>query len=153
MSGLPERQGAMEKVNSMARPQALTPEEALSSFLELQEELPEADSVGQYVLVMRQLVRIKEALRDSPACTKVRTAIRALQERLPQVREKDHHARAIRVNTRIAELEGRAPRCPRGHSMVVRHGPNHGLFWGCTHFPLCHHSKRLATEQRSRKGL
>ena len=153
----PETQGETNKASSVA-PQAspteedLTAEEALRSFLELQEELSDIDSAGQYVAVMRQLVRIKDALGPSPARTKVRTAMRNLQERLPQIREKDHQSRTIKLNTRIAEVERQSPRCPRGHSMVIRRGPNASLFWGCSEFPLCYHTKRLTAEQRSRIG-
>ena len=150
LSGSPKAQGATDEVDLMTTP--LTPEEAVNSFIELQEELRDIHSAGQYTLVMRQLVRIKEALGASPARMRVRTAIRDLQERLPQIREKGHQAQAIRVNTRIAELERQSLCCPRGHSMVVRHGPNDSLFWGCSHFPFCHYTKRLTAEQRRRLG-
>lgn len=131
----------MEKLETM------TAEEALRSFLELDGERTDISSIEEYVLVMRQLVDIKNALGAAPACTRVRTAIRDLQERLPQIRQMDDQRSKCRTSARIVELERTPPRCPDGHSMVVRQGPNESFFWGCSSFPSCRNTRRLTCEE------
>ena len=124
-----------------------TPDEAQCSFLELEAELSDVSSIGQYIVVVQQLVGIKNALGTSPIATRVRTAIRDLQERLPQIRELDDQKSKSQLNARIAELERDSPRCVDGHSMVVRQGPEGSFFWGCSFFPSCRKTKRLTREQ------
>jgi hypothetical protein len=133
--------------DSTKKLETMTPEEALGSFLELDQERTDISSIEEYVLVMRQLVDIKNALGAAPACTRVRTAIRDLQERLPQIRHMDDQRLKCRTSTRIVELERAQPRCPDGHLMVVRQGPNASFFWGCSSFPSCRNTRRLTREQ------
>ena len=138
---LPLLHGSMEKLETM------TPEEALRAFLELDRERTDIRSIEEYVLVIRQLVDIKNVLGDAPAGTRVRTAIRDLQGCLPQIRQMDDQRLKCQTSARIVELERTPPRCPDGHSMVVRQGPNASFFWGCSSFPSCRNTKRLTREQ------
>lgn len=108
--------------DSMEKLETMTSEEASRSFLELDQERTDIRSIEEYVLVMPQLVDIKNVLGDAPAGTRVRTAIRDLQECLPQIRQMDDQRLKCRTSARIVELERAPPRCPDGHSMVVRQG-------------------------------
>jgi RNA polymerase-binding transcription factor DksA len=51
------------------------------------------------------------------------------------------------IYSRIAELERTPPRCPKGHEMTIRE-KNNGLFWGCSLFPDCWHTKFLSPKER-----
>lgn len=100
------RRGVLPLIHdSMEKLETMTPEEALRSSLELDRERTDIRSIEEYVLMIRQLVDIKNVLGDAPAGTRVRTSIRDLQECLPQIRQMDDHK---------VEVSDKRPDCRTG---------------------------------------
>ncbi len=123
---------------------------ALVSFIELKDELADVDTLEEYTAMAGRLVRIKDTLAPFAVGMRVMKEIRELNEKLPNIRERDNANRNFRVSTRILDLEGNPPKyCPRKHAMVIR-GGSEGYFWGCGKYPFCRETAQLTPEQKAR---
>jgi len=123
----------------------------LRSFVELREELAHVETLKDYSDVVGRLVDIKGKLAPFAVCRRVMKEIRALNEKLPTIREQDDVKRQFRIQTRILDLEQSSPRCRRNHAMVIREG-QHGPFWGCSRYPFCVEVVQLTPEQKACLG-
>jgi hypothetical protein len=118
----------------------------LRAFIELKEELLSVGSLKEYEDIVSRLTQAKGALACFPVARRVAKEIRALNERLPAIREQDDAQRQFRFNARILDLEQNPRRCPRNHPMVIREG-THGHFWGCSRYPFCSATAQLTPEE------
>jgi len=128
----------------------------LGKFIELKEELLSVGSLKDYEDIVSRLTRAKGALARFPVGRRVAKEIRALNERLPVIREQDEANRRFRLNSRTLDLEENPRHCPRNHPMTIREG-THGHFWGCSRYPFCSATGQLTTAEndllKSRPGL
>jgi len=118
----------------------------LRAFIDLKEELLNVESLKEYEDIVRRLTHAKNALACFPVARRVAKQIRALNERLPAIREQDEAQRQFRLNARILDLEQNPRRCRRNHPMVIREG-THGHFWGCSRYPFCCATAQLTPEE------
>jgi hypothetical protein len=118
----------------------------LRGFIELKEELPNVDSLKKYTEVVSRLTQTKDALARFPVAKRVAKEIRALNEKLPAIRDQDEAQRKFRRSSRILNLEQNARHCPRNHPMVIREG-RRGYFWGCSRYPFCEETAQLTAEE------
>ncbi len=118
----------------------------LRAFIELKEELLSVGSLKEYEDIVNRLTHAKGALACFPVGRRVAKEIRALNERLPAIREQDEAQRQFRHNAGILDLEKTPRRCPRNHPMVIREG-THGHFWGCSRYPFCSATAQLTPEE------
>jgi hypothetical protein len=118
----------------------------LRAFIELKEELLNVDSLKEYEDIVLRLTHAKTALACFPVVRRVAKEIRALNERLPAIREHDEAQRRFRLNARIVDLEKNPRPCRRNHPMVIREG-THGHFWGCSRYPFCCATAQLTPEE------
>ncbi|HWB96267.1 MAG TPA: hypothetical protein VG672_06180 [Bryobacteraceae bacterium] len=121
----------------------------LRAFIELEGELLGVDSLTEYENIVRRLVQAKNALASFPVARQVAKEIRALNERLPAIREQDEAQRKSRLEARILDWEQNPRRCLHNHAMVIRQG-THGYFWGCSRYPFCRATAQLT---RAENGL
>lgn len=118
----------------------------LRAFIELKEELLSVGSLKDYEDILSRLTRAKNVLACFPVARRVAKEIRALNERLPAIRERDNAQRQFRLSARILDLEQTPRRCPRNHPMVIREG-THSHFWGCSRYPFCPATAQLTPEE------
>ncbi len=119
-------------------------------FLEIQEELRDVDSIEEFERLTRRLVVLKHTAGSAQSSARIGAAIRWWQEQLPEIRRRTEQSQLARLAIRVSELAREAPRCSRGHQMVLRTGPDGGSFWGCSEFPNCWSRKKLTLEQERR---
>lgn len=123
----------------------------LLSFIELKEELSNVDSIEEYLSLERRLVGVKTELQGLAVCQRVSKEIRGLHERLPQIKEQNEINRQSKISARIREIEGNAPRCRKGHLMVVREKEG-SYFWGCSKYPSHTETKPLSAKEEEYLG-
>jgi hypothetical protein len=113
--------------------------EALRRFVVLKGDLPAVADLVEYESAVNQLVAIRDALAGLPVAGRPAGEIRALSERLPEIRGQEVAQRRFR-------LDAGAPLCRMGHPMFVRQG-SRGHFWGCSQFPFCRETVQLTPGQ------
>jgi hypothetical protein len=123
----------------------------LEEFIDLRQELAEVETSEQYEAMAGTLTAIGRDLEVCAVHKRVQKEIRQLHENLPRIMSRQVAREQDRIRSRIIDLEQSAPHCRRGHLMVVRKGRG-GYFWGCSEFPHCMTSKRIATTVLPRVG-
>lgn len=116
-------------------------------FMELCEDLPYLTDISDYYEYIDSLNSIKKDLKDFPICKRVDKEIRELIERYDEIDTKDQKKLDHQLNEKIIQLELKCPICEEGHEMTIRNG-TYGIFWGCSFFPHCTHTKKLSQEEQ-----
>jgi hypothetical protein len=119
---------------------------ALAEFVAACEEAQDVASVAECKDLIDRLTRLQRELANAAVSRRIEKEIRELKSRIPVIAASERHSRESRFYARKAELEEKAPRCSRGHAMVIR-SVESGMFWGCTQYPFCRNTASLSVEQ------
>ena len=120
----------------------------VEQFQTIQEDMETVYDREDYDEIMESLEFLHAQFEGMALQQRVAREIREMQTRLPQIRLAEDTKKHNQLNTRMVRLNHSAPKCTKGHPMVVREGP-HGFFWGCSRYPDCHSHKRLSPEELS----
>jgi hypothetical protein len=121
----------------------------LLTFAQIKDELAHVSTLDEYEAAVSCLTEIKGKLAPLAVAKRVTNELRALSEKAPAIRAQHAANRRFRVETKICDLERDAPDCQRGHTMVIRAGPQEHLFWGCSQYPMCSETAHLTKEQKA----
>jgi hypothetical protein len=121
-------------------------DKAVLTFIELKEELEDVYDIADYARLMAILGDIWIALRGSAVAKRVEKEMRGLREKLPVLEKQSLVLEGMKISAKISQLERKAPNCRRGHRMIIRKGESE-YFWGCSEFPHCFLTRKLARRE------
>jgi|RhiMetdeSRZDD1v2_1073273.scaffolds.fasta_scaffold87841_4 hypothetical protein len=135
----PEHIGFLKTVGRM--------DKAVLAFIELKEELEDVYDIADYTRLMGILGDIWIALRGFAVAKRVEKEMRGLCETLPALEKQGLVLEGMKISAKISQLEREAPNCRRGHRMIIRKGESE-YFWGCSEFPHCFLTRKLARGEK-----
>jgi hypothetical protein len=118
-------------------------DKAVLTFIELKEELEDVYDIADYTRLMAILRDLWIALRGCAVTKRVEKEMRGLREKWPALEQQSLVLEGMKFSAKLSQLERKAPNCRRGHRMIIRKGES-GYFWGCSEFPHCFLTRKLA---------
>jgi hypothetical protein len=118
-------------------------DKAVLTFIELKEELEDVYDIADYTRLMAILGDIWIVLRGTAVAKRVEKEMRGLREKWPALEQQSLVLEGMKISAKLSQLERKAPHCRRGHRMIIRKGESE-YFWGCSEFPHCFLTRKLA---------
>jgi ssDNA-binding Zn-finger/Zn-ribbon topoisomerase 1 len=119
----------------------------LETFIDLKDEINNIADFMHYKEVKNDLERLAEIFNGCAVSKRIDKELRELNEKIPDINQKERLIKDSKLNSKIHQLEKRCPKCPRKHNMVIRQGGVDGWFWGCSRFPDCFFTKKLSNKE------
>lgn len=126
---------------------------ALQEFIEICEDIADVRSKEEARELKDRLRDISSHFENYPVCGRIEKEYRGLSQALVTLPSESDAKTDVKLNSRIAQLNGDPPECRKCGSPMVLHLGRSTPFWGCSTFPKCYSRKWLTKKQRRFLGL
>ncbi len=127
--------------------QLLKIKEYIEKFVDLTEEIQTIIDLDHAQSLLKDLLKIRDNLKDFAVSKRVAKETRSLQQKMPGLQNIENEIKDHQLNSRIVNLQNNGPKCGKGHRLVIREGGANGYFWGCERFPDCFSTRQLSKKE------